>query len=82
MIKCPFRQYSYALTVPPTTRGMLLPPKAAGYLPVTATVAPALVPDLLPYQPNSIVSLGNYRSTKNRRRENSEVNFSIVLTGY
>ncbi|EJW76363.1 hypothetical protein WUBG_12728 [Wuchereria bancrofti] len=56
---------------------MLLPPKAAGYLPVTATVAPALIPDVLPYQPNPIVSIGNYRSTKSRRRENSEKSLSL-----
>ncbi|VBB33734.1 unnamed protein product [Acanthocheilonema viteae] len=71
------KQYSYALTVPPTTRGMLLPPKATGYLPVTATVAPALVPDILPYQPNPIVSIENYRSAKSRRRENSEQSLSL-----
>uniref|UniRef100_A0A0R3RLU9 Uncharacterized protein n=1 Tax=Elaeophora elaphi TaxID=1147741 RepID=A0A0R3RLU9_9BILA len=56
---------------------MLLPPKAAGYLPVAATVAPALVPDVLPYQPNPIVSIENYRSSKSRRRENSEHSLSL-----
>ncbi|VIO90854.1 Uncharacterized protein BM_BM4054 [Brugia malayi] len=71
------KQYSYALTVPSTTRGMLLPPKTAGYLPVTATVAPALIPDVLPYQPNPVVSIGNYRSTKSHRRENSEQSLSL-----
>lgn len=54
---------------------MLLSPKATGYLPVTATVAPTLVPDMLSYQPNPIVNIESYRSTKSRRRENSEVNF-------
>ncbi|CAG9538882.1 unnamed protein product [Cercopithifilaria johnstoni] len=71
------KQYSYALTVPPTTRGILLPPEVTGYLPVTATVAPVLVPDMLSYQPNPIVSIENYRSTKNRRHENSEKSLSL-----
>ncbi|EJD74603.1 hypothetical protein LOAG_18100 [Loa loa] len=66
------KQYSYALAAPPTTRGMLLSSKAAGYLPVTATVAPALIPDVLPYQPNPM-----YRSSNSRRRENSEQSLSL-----
>ncbi|MCP9259123.1 hypothetical protein DINM_001396 [Dirofilaria immitis] len=71
------KQYSYALTVPPTTRNILLSSKAAGYLPVTATVAPALVPDMLPYQSNPIVNIENYRSSKNRHRVNSERSVSL-----
>uniref|UniRef100_A0A915Q1C6 SSD domain-containing protein n=1 Tax=Setaria digitata TaxID=48799 RepID=A0A915Q1C6_9BILA len=72
------KQYSYALAVPPTTRGMLLPPKTAGYLPVAATVAQTLVPDVLPYQSNPIVSIENYRSSKSRRRDNgSEQSLSL-----
>ncbi|VDM98547.1 unnamed protein product [Thelazia callipaeda] len=66
------RRYSYALTMPPTTtRGMLLPTATAGYIPVAATtVAPILVPDVLPYQSNHITTIENCQSYKNRRREN------------
>ncbi|VDM92214.1 unnamed protein product [Onchocerca ochengi] len=71
------KQYSYALTASPTARNILLAPKTAGYLPVTATVAPALVPDLLPYQSDRIIGIENYRSSKSRHRENSEKSLSL-----
>lgn len=79
VMKCFSRQYSYALTASPTTHGMFLPPKATGYLPVTAAVAPALVPDVLPYQPHQIVNAENYRTSNSRRRGNSEVSFSAAF---
>ncbi|VDK57598.1 unnamed protein product [Gongylonema pulchrum] len=74
------RQYSYALTVPPTTHGMLLPSAAAGYLPVAAApVTPVLVPDVLPYQSNPIAGIENYRSYKSRRHENNSEVYTLNL---